>query len=358
MSCKISKKRALLLLLSLCLPLPAFADRAREIDALVQDHFAKGRIHGSVLVAEKGQVVYKGGVGMADIEWGVPNAPDTKFRLGSITKQFTAALIMQLVEQGKVALDVPITTYLTDYRKETGDKVTVHHLLTHTSGIPSYTSEPKFMEEVSRDPYTVPDFVAKHCSGDLEFEPGSTWRYDNSGYFLLGAIIEIVTGGTYEEALRKMLDACGMADSGYDRHEPILPKRAEGYERKDKALVNAGYLDMGLPYAAGSMYSTVEDLYKWDRALYTDSLLTAASKGTMFTDHKDGYGYGWSVKPMKVKGVDKEVRTVSHGGGINGFNTLITRDIENENLVVVLNNAVPSNSESLTREVFELLYAE
>ena len=151
---------------------------------------------------------------MANMEWGIPNTPDTKFRLGSITKQFTAMLTLQLVEQGKIKLDAKISDYLTDYRQDIGQKVTIHHLLTHTSGIPSYTGQPGFFENVSRNPYKVGDFVKKYTSGELEFEPGSKFSYNNSGYFLLGAIIERVTGKAYEQALKELI----LRSSWYEEH--------------------------------------------------------------------------------------------------------------------------------------------
>ena len=167
--------------------------------AFAQDHAAKiqevlalahkyRQFNGSALVAENGKIVYKGAYGLANMEWDIPNTPDTKFRLGSITKQFTATVVMQLVEQGKIKLDAKISDYLPEYRKDTGSKVTIHHLLTHTSGIPSYTDQPGFFENVSRNPYKVDEFVKKYASGDLQFEPGSKYSYNNSGYFLLGAI--------------------------------------------------------------------------------------------------------------------------------------------------------------------------
>ena len=174
---------------------------AKKIDLLMKQYDEYGQFNGSVLVAENGKVIYKKGFGMANMEWAIPNQPDTRFRIGSVTKQFTATLILQLVEEGKIKLDGKITDYLTDYRKDTGDKVTIHQLLNHTSGIPSYTSRPNFLAEVSRNPYSVADFVKTFASGDFEFEPGSKFSYNNSGYFLLGAIIEKVTGKTYETVL-------------------------------------------------------------------------------------------------------------------------------------------------------------
>ena len=203
------------------------------------------------------------------MEWKIPNDAETKFRLGSLTKQFTSTLILQLVEQGKIKLDGKITDYLPDYRKDTGDRVTIHQLLNHTSGIPSYTDQPGFLQDVSRNPYTVADFVKKYTSGSLEFEPGSKFSYNNSGYFLLGAIIEKLTGKTYAEAVRdNIFVPLGMKNSGYDMPSPLIPKRASGYAKTPAGYVNAAYLDMSIPYAAGSLYSTVEDLYIWDQALY------------------------------------------------------------------------------------------
>ncbi len=193
-------------------------DKAAKIDEVMTAANKYRLFNGSVLVAENGKVIYKKGLGLAQMEWNIPNALDTKFRLGSITKQFTATLILQLVEQGKVKLDGKVSDYLPAYRKDIGEKVTIHQLLNHTSGIPSYTSLPGFFNDVSRNPFTVEDFVKKYASNNLEFEPGSKFSYNNSGYFLLGAIVEKVTGQTYEKALKeRILDPVGMKNTGYDQ---------------------------------------------------------------------------------------------------------------------------------------------
>jgi CubicO group peptidase (beta-lactamase class C family) len=337
---------------------------------LAQDHAAKiqevltlankyRQFNGAALVAENGKVVYKGGLGLANMEWNIPNTPDTKFRLGSITKQFTAMLTLELVEQGKIKLDGRISDYLPDYRKDIGEKVTVHHLLTHTSGIPSYTSQPGFFANVSRNPYKVGDFVKQYASGNLEFEPGSKFSYNNSGYFLLGAIIERVTGKTYAQALKEMiLDKVGMKDTGYDLHDPLLPKRASGYAKTSTGYVNAAYLDMSIPYAAGSMYSTVEDLYLWDQALYTDKLLTQASKDLMYKPFLEEYAYGWVITNASFKVNDQPIPVITHDGGINGFTTTIVRFPKERNLIVLLDNTGSANLARLSDQIAKIMYGQ
>ena len=160
-------------------------DKAKQIDALLSQYNQYGLFNGSALVSENGKVILQKGYGSANMEWNIPNQSDTKFRLGSISKQFTALLIVKLAEEGKIKLDVPITTYLPDYPKETGDKITIHNLLTHTSGIPNYTSAPNFMNEKARNAYSPADFVKTFSNLPLEFKPGEKFAYSNSGYFLL-----------------------------------------------------------------------------------------------------------------------------------------------------------------------------
>jgi tetratricopeptide (TPR) repeat protein len=238
--------------------------------------------------------------------------------------------------------------------------VTIHHLLTHTSGIPSYTGLPGFMEDVSRNQYKVADFVKKYASRDPEFEPGAKFSYNNSGYFLLGAIIEKVTGKSYEQALKEnVLDPLGMKNTGYDHYDTILPKRASGYVKGPDGYVNAPYLDMSIPYAAGSMYSTVEDLFLWDQALYTDKLLSAKSKELMFKPFMDNYAYGWVVRSAPFKFNNEPVQLITHGGGINGFNTTIVRFVGQKNLIVLLDNTSQGRYlDGISGAVTKILYQQ
>ena len=354
------KTRRLLALFVIALLAAATAtaqDKGERIDALLKTYYDYGQLNGAVLVAENGKVILKKGFGMANMEWEVPIQPDTRFRIGSITKQFTATIILQLVEAGKIKLDGKLTDYLTDYRKDTGDKVTIHQLLNHTSGIPSYTGLPGFFENESRNPYKVKDFVKKFASGDLEFEPGSAFKYNNSGYFLLGAIIEQVTGKPYAEVLKERIFApLGMNDSGYDTHSPLIKKRAAGYQKSPDGYENAAYLDMLLPYAGGSLYSTVEDLYKWDQALYDNKILSAASKELMFKPGLSNYGYGFFIGEQPIGKTAQKTKTIVHSGGINGFNALLTRVVDQKSTIIILDNVgLGRYHENITNSVINIL---
>ena len=341
----------------------AFAqDKKDKIEELIGLYAEYHQFNGTALVAENGALLYQGGFGHANMEWDIKNTPDTKFRLGSITKQFTAMLVLQLAEQGKIDLQAAVTTYVPEYPKATGDKITVHHLLTHTSGIPNYTSFPGFMQEHTKETYSPNDFIQVFADSALNFEPGSQFSYSNSGYFLLGVIIENVSGVSYEQLLTKnIFEPLNMKSSGYDHHSTILPKRAAAYERRGGAYVNAEYLDMSIPYAAGSMYSTVEDLFLWDKALYTDKILSEEFRKQMFEAHipawgNSSYGYGFGVGKEDVGRDGDSLLVIGHGGGINGFNTLITRIADDKNTVILLNNTGGADLNTMTRAITNILY--
>jgi len=334
-------------------------NKVEKMDELMGLYHNYGQFSGSVLVTEAGKVIFKKSYGYANREWKVANQPNTKFRIASITKQFTSMLIMQLVEQGKIKLDAKLIDYLPDYRKDTGEQVTIHHLLTHTSGIPSYTSKANFFKQTSRDHYSADDFVKQFCSGDLEFKPGEKFAYNNSGYFLLGAIIEKVSGNSYETMLQQnIFKPLGMNDSGYDHHDKIIENRASGYEKNIEGFVNAPYLDMSLPYAAGAIYSTVEDLSRWEQALYNEKLLSNQYKKIMFTDHKDGYAYGWGVRDFEFDDSEDKTKMTAHSGGINGFSTYIARYVDDDNSVILLNNGAGGSTRGMSHDLTHILYAK
>lgn len=326
----------------LCLlPAASAATREESVERLAATYHNLRQFNGTILVADEKGIICKKAYGMANFEWNVPNTTDTKFRIASVTKQFTAMLIMQLVAEGKIKLDAKLTTYLPDYRKDTGDRVTIAQLLGHTSGIRSYTSLPGFREKQARSAYTVSEFVKQFASGELEFEPGTKWSYSNSGYFLLGAIIEKVTGKPYAQVLQeRIFRPLGMESSGYDVSATLLPKRASGYEPAldGDGYLNAPYIDMSVPYAAGALYSTVEDLYRWDRALYLDTLLPAPLKQRMFTAGLHQYAFGWGIEPIKLDDGKTVLPAMGHSGGINGFSSYIVRAPAKKEVVIILDN--------------------
>jgi CubicO group peptidase (beta-lactamase class C family) len=334
-------------------------DKAAKIDGLMLQYANCCLFTGTVLVSDHDKVIFKKGYGLANREWNIPNTPDVKFRLGSITKQFTSMLIIQQVAKGTIKLDGHLSDYLPYYRKDTGSKVAITQLLSHTSGIPSYTDDPKFFADVSRNYYAVDDFVKKFCGGDLEFEPGRKFHYDNSGFFILGAILEHVTGKTYEALLKEnILVPLGMNDTGYDHHSDILPKRASGYEQELAEVVNAPYLEMALPFAAGSLYSTVEDLYRWDQALYTEKLVSNDLKQKLFTPNLEHYGYGWDIRSVAAGEPGAGQTMISHGGGINGFNTLEQRLVGDHDLIVIFNNTPGANLGEMAKGIRAILYGQ
>ena len=327
-----------------------------RIDSLISVYHNYNLFNGSVLVAEKGNVIFKKGYGEANIEWNLPNEQNTVFRIGSMTKQFTAMLIMQLFEEGKIKLDTKITEYLPEYRSDTGDQITVKHLLTHTSGIPNFTRSPKYLE-LSHNPYTVSDLVSAFCSEDLRFKPGSKFSYSNSGYLILGAIIEKITDNQYEEVLKeKILDPLLMKNTGYDHTNEIIPNRANGYRKVIDGYLNANYVDMSVPYSAGAMYSTIEDLFLWDQALYTNQLISNNNKDLMFTPLKNNYAFGWSVKNIPYGQNIDSVKVIRHNGSINGFQSLIIRLVDDGHVIILLSNAEATRLGKLSDSIINILY--
>jgi len=332
-------------------------DKASKIDELMTKISENQQFNGSVLVAENGRVIYKKGFGYANMDWKIPNKPDTKFRIGSITKQFVAMQIMQLVEEGKIKLDGKLIDYLPEYRKNTGEKITIHHLLTHTSGIPSYTGLPGFWSDSTRNPYEIDYMVKNFHSGDLEFEPGSDYKYNNTGYFLLAVIIEKVSGKSFKENLQeRIIKPVNMKNSDVDRNVEILENKANGYFKQLTGYVNEPYFYMRNVLGAGDMYSTVEDLYLWDQVLYTEKLLSEKYKEIMFTPFLNNYAYGWSIYKVALGESTDSVQVISHSGGINGFNTRIFRLIKDNHLIVLFNNIGSTNLSGMCNAITNILY--
>src|SRR5262245_11585088 len=309
----------------------SFAQEAARLDQVVQTYVDNKTFMGSVIVARGADVLLSKGYGSANLEWDIPNTPATKFRLGSITKQFTAASILLLGERGKLKLDDPLKLYMPD-APASWDRITIFNLLTHTSGIPNFTALPEYRAlQVVDTP--VLKTIGEVRDKPLDFFPGEKMSYSNSGYIVLGYVIEKISGGSYEKFVQDNIFApLGMKDSGYDSNTAIIPHRASGYVPSPNGPVNAGYIHMSIPHAAGALYSTTEDLLRWEQALFGGKIVSAESLRKMTTPFKNNYALGVTVQTANGK------TAIQHGGGIDGFNTFLSYCPDDKLTVTVLGN--------------------
>jgi CubicO group peptidase (beta-lactamase class C family) len=293
------------------------------------------------------------GYGLADREKKTPNTTQTRYRIYSITKQFTAMAILMLQERGKLNVQDPICKYIPDC-PAAWKEITIHHLLTHTSGIPDFIGFTDY-PETSATPSPPAQTIARFKDKSLDFQPGEKWNYSNSGYVLLGAVIERVSGQSYEDFLQKnIFEPLKMVNTGYDHNRSDL---ASGYVNSGK--IKANFVDMSIPYAAGGLYSTVEDLYRWDQALYTQQLVPQKTLDTMFTAHAPipeadglGYGYGWLI------GRTFNRRNIFHGGSLVGYNSLIDRYPDDKVTVIVLTNQANVDPATISDIVEKRIFGE
>ncbi len=321
----------------LCLAFTASAQTIPAVDALVQRHAEAGDLHGAVLAAEAGEIVHESACGLADASWDIPNTPDTRFKIYSMTKQFTAVLVLQQAAAGTIDLDATIVDYLDWYPDDPGRRVTIHQLLCHTHGIPG--PAPGVMPYLVEEPTDVA--ITRYFSQQPRFEPGSRFEYSGlAGYTILGAVLEAVTGRTYQELLReKILEPAGMNDTIYLDYHAVVPGKAEDYVPGEHGLEPRWQTYFAHANGASSMVSTVRDLLRWDRALRGDLLLPPAWRDRLFTtqvelpsgEHSYGYGfYLWTIDEGPRAG-----RYAHHGGG---GSCLIIRGLDVDRTVIMLNN--------------------
>lgn len=339
--------------------LVAQADLRSQIDDIVQAAYVDDMPGATFIVVLDGEILYRGAKGMANMELGISLQPDMVFRIGSITKQFTAASILLLEEQGKLSVEDSIDRFLPDFPAALASTITVEHLLTHTSGIVSYTGIPGYMmSNKIRNELSTGELLEVFQDLEPVAKPGEEWSYNNSGYVLLGAIIEQVSGLSYAEFVQQQIfDKLGMENSHYGSDTRIIPNRVDGYEINGDSMSNARYVSMSQPHAAGSLLSSVDDLATWDRALFSGKVLSAESfekmtrGGLLNNGEAHGYGYGFLIREAD----DRKV--VSHGGGIFGF---VTSGIHvvNENLfVAVFSNGATSgrNPGAIAQQIVALV---
>jgi D-alanyl-D-alanine carboxypeptidase len=311
---------------------------ADTVDEYIQKQMAALHIPGvAVAVVKDGKPVLAKGYGMANVEWSVPVTENTVYQLASVSKQFTATGIMMLVEEGKLSLDDKLPKFFDKLPAAWGN-VTVRQLLNHTSGIKSYTSLPSFGKTLRQD-FSKEEIIKMAAAAPVDFAPGEKYSYNNTGFYLLGMMIEKVSGKEYGAFLNeRIFQPLGMTSTRLNDLREVIKLRATGYAWEGGKLRNGEYVSPTQPFAAGALISTVTDLAKWDAALYTEKLLKRASLEQMWTPEKlnDGkpltYGYGWGVDVYRTR------KRVSHGGGINGFSTFISRFVDDKLTVIVLSN--------------------
>ena len=314
--------------------------QAKEVkyDSLMNAVFPENGPGGTVLVSKAGKILYNKAYGMANLELNVPMTTDKIFRLGSLTKQFTAVCILKLAEESKLALQDDITKFIPDYPLN-GKRITIANLLNHSSGIKNYTGLPKFNESLKRQDLSPKELIALFKDLPLDFEPGSSYRYSNSGYILLGYIIELLSGKSYGDYVRENIFVpLEMDKSYYDQAAMVIPGRTSGYRRKNNGYENSDFLSMTLPYAAGSLMSTTGDLLKWYNGLTTGKLISQSSLELAFTSSflnsgkETGYGFGWEIGNIQGS------KAVRHNGVVNGYFTDIVYLPQDKILVTILSN--------------------
>jgi len=306
--------------------------------------------NGSVLVVQQGDTLLNKGYGFKDVDAKTPTNKNTIYQIGSVTKQFTSTVILKLAEQGKLGLNDKLTKYFPDYPN--GNKITIEHLLTHTSGIYNYTTDRAFMESGSDKPSDQQKMMDLFKNKPLDFEPGTKYNYSNSGYQLLGYIIEKVTGRKYESVVRELIfTPLHMTHSGFDFTHLSSTNKAVGYNSLNDSIGNrAKIVDSSVSFSAGAIYSTTGDLVKWDDAVASAKILSSQSLKNAFTSRLSNYGFGYVIDTLNGD------RRISHNGGIDGFlshNSIITnKDIK----IVILTNSRSTKMNDVINSVFAILY--
>lgn len=358
-------KRLVPVLLAVLAAAPASAQmQAEEIEAAIDAYAREHDFSGTILVNQPGRMRYHRGFGLAERAFGAPADTTTRYRVASITKLFTSALVLQLVQEGRLDPQGTIRTWLPDYPGQGAERVTLHQLLNHTSGLEQYDRITSFQQAVEegieqyQKPHTAAALLARCCSGGLAAEPGTAFAYNNADYIVLGRIVEAVTGKTFEEALReRILTPLGMRDTGLLRYDAILPRLASSY------LFTGDTLIPDLPvywenwYAAGAMYSTAADLLVFADALFGgERLLRAEARARMLEPALDEYGYGlWSYSFDRG---GRRYRVAKRPGSIMGANTVLYRLLDLDATIIILGNTNRADQDEFAQRIADLLVAQ
>jgi CubicO group peptidase (beta-lactamase class C family) len=340
--------RRLIIFLLIPIAVNAQTNHSELLDKFMQAQSTVNQFSGTVIVVEKGKTIYEKAFGKADREWNIDNTIETKFRIGSNTKQFTAASILLLEEQGKLNIEDKLNKYIPNYPK--GDSVTIQMLLNHTSGIRDYTQLPEFWAYAEQIPLAPDSMISLFKNVPYEFSPGTNFHYSNSGYFLLGFIIEKVSGQKYGDYLESnIINKIGLKNTGYDRLDSILQYRARGYNKTLYGFANAPHIAMEAPFSAGAIYSTIEDLYKWNKALMSNQILSASSTKKMTTAYSGHYGFGLNVDNFQNHS------RLWHNGEIPGFKSAMVYFPTEDIFIAVLSNN-ESNATGVTDGLSDIMF--
>jgi CubicO group peptidase (beta-lactamase class C family) len=332
------------------------ADKVKRIDELLTFCHSEGQFNGSVLVAGKGTVLYRKAFGKANFEWHVANTPDTKFRIASISKVFLVVVILQLAEEGKVELDRSVNHCLPGFSRKWGDRVTLRQLLTYTSGLPDYNDIPDFFRLAQSGLMTDAEFLKRIADHDLLAEPGTKFGYSSDGINVLGKVIEKVAGKPYEQVLReRVLDPAGLKDTSYANQEVLLDRRAAGYRKTLAGLANAPFYH---PEPASGLYSTVDDLFRFNQALSADKMLSPRQKELIWSVSPKGNAYGWLNYCLTLTEPKEELLVLMTDGAVYGFYSRLLRLPRDDFFIVLLtnvrssHNTLPEISDAIVRILY------
>jgi len=352
-------RRSALLILCLIVGQILLAQSKKEkLSDIMNTYHSFNMFDGAVLVAEDGKIIYKGAFGLANREWNIPNSTDTKFMIGSISKPFTATLMLILVQKGLVGLDKTVEDYLPEFKNKPAAKVTIRQLLSHTSGIPNYDVIKDFFPRISRQSFTREEYLRIYQDFAIAFTPGTKYLYSSWGYFTLGYIIEKITGKPYAQAMKdEIFDKLKMENSGSYLHTKIVTKRASGYDYRLGNYLSADFRDQSNTMGTGDIYTTVEDLFKFHLALSNNSLLNKELTNEMFTPgmRPARYGYGWFNQNFRYTTTDS-VTANYHLGSTEGFISFMIRIPETNSMAVILCNSAPTDFFGIIKNLLKVLY--
>jgi CubicO group peptidase (beta-lactamase class C family) len=327
------------------------SDIQKKVDDYIDAYIQMNQFSGSILIAKNGHVLVSKGYGKSSYQFNIENTSQTKFRIGSLTKGFTAVAIMQLIENTNLSLDDKLIKFIPDYPR--GDEITIKHLLTCTSGIPNHTEFKDFDNDRRVYPFTVSQTIETFKNKPLEYNPGERFNYSNSNYILLGFIIEQISNMTYAEYIEQnIFEPLRMEHSGFEKPEGIINFMAQGYCFRNNEIKNAKFRDMSNASASGALYSNVEDLYIWDRALYTEKLITKESLNTLFTPFKDNYTFGWGVVNVLNH------KMITHSGEIDGFTANFSRFPDDDICIIILSNFEQTPISRINKDLIAIIFGE